>query len=234
MLLPRAIYSWLAEGNGRRIEADSFAPDANAAFTHAPNAVIDGLSALDLSEPDAALRLIAQCLAIHRSDLSRRLVDAEFVATMPSGIVLPARSTAEVIAEMLSSRPREVVAFGYEITDASFLVRLHDAARSAEAITLICDRKKHSGTAILNGWPASLAAPTIYEDVDRAGASEYASMHMKSLLVDGTDLLLTSANFTFHGHHENLEFGVRLRGKPALDAHSLYRQLLRSGLLEPL
>jgi len=234
MSLARTIYRWLSQSNGRRIEIDSFAPDGGTAFTCPPDVVAEGLTRRGISEPEAVLRLIAQCLAIHRSELNRRLVDAEFVATMPPGIVLPARSTSEVVAEMLSDKPREVIAFGYEITDAAFIEKLHEISLSAEAITLICDRRKRSGTAILDQWPAHAARPTVYEDVERVDASQYASMHMKSLLVDGRDLLITSANFTFHGQNENLEFGIRLRGQPALDAHSLYRQLLRSGLLEPL
>ena len=60
----------------------------------------------------------------------------------------------------------------------------------------------------------------------------YASMHAKCLLVDGEDLLVTSANFTFHGLHGNIEVGVRLSGPPASEARKIFSHLVREGVVE--
>ena len=60
----------------------------------------------------------------------------------------------------------------------------------------------------------------------------YSSMHAKCLLVDGTDLLITSANFTFHGLHGNIEIGARLSGSSALEARKFFSHLVDNGIVE--
>ena len=57
-------------------------------------------------------------------------------------------------------------------------------------------------------------------------------MHAKCLLVNGADLLVTSANFTFHGLHGNIEIGVRLSGPPALEARKMFSHLVENGVVE--
>jgi phosphatidylserine/phosphatidylglycerophosphate/cardiolipin synthase-like enzyme len=57
-------------------------------------------------------------------------------------------------------------------------------------------------------------------------------MHAKCLLVDGHDLLVTSANFTFHGLHGNIEIGIRLSGPPAAEARKIFSHLVGNQVLE--
>jgi len=58
-------------------------------------------------------------------------------------------------------------------------------------------------------------------------------MHAKCVLVDGSDLLVTSANFTFHGLHGNIEIGVRLSGAAAAEARKIFSHLVEDGVVEP-
>jgi hypothetical protein len=43
---------------------------------------------------------------------------------------------------------------------------------------------------------------------------------------------VTSANFTFHGLHGNIEIGVRLRGAPATEARKIFSHLVENRILE--
>lgn len=153
--------------------------------------------------------------------------------TLPAGQTSAARRTGGVIAEMLRDARDEVFALGYEISDDDVIAQFHEAARSARFV-LICDRGRGSGPALCRGWPADRIAPTIRQDRARADAPVYTSMHGKALLVDGRDLLVTSANFTFHGTRANIEFGIRLQDAVVGEAAAVFRELLRSGLLERL
>jgi hypothetical protein len=72
----------------------------------------------------------------------------------------------------------------------------------------------------------------IYQDVDRGEESVWSLMHIKSLLVDSVQLLVSSANFTAGGMERNIEFGIRTTGKPAADAKTVLTQLLRSDHFE--
>ena len=47
--------------------------------------------------------------------------------------------------------------------------------------------------------------------VNAETTDEMHKMHCKMIVVDDQDLLVTSANFTYHGMLGNIEFGVRLR-----------------------
>lgn len=173
-----------------------------------------------------------QSLAILEQELLPRLVEAEFVATMPSTATTDvARPIHLVLAEMLETAEKDVVAVGYEIEDEAFITALGRAARKVP-VTLIRDRQRSIGSRFADNWPKGVPLPTVFQDRERPDAAKYAKMHGKALLVDGKDLLVSSANFTFHGLHGNVEFGVRLRGAVASRAGDVFRVLVRSGLLE--
>ena len=97
---------------------------------------------------------------------------------------------------------------------------------------MICDRERGAGRRILEEWPSGFKKPRILQDRQRAGRAPYASMHAKCVLVDGNDLLVTSANFTFHGLHGNIEIGIRLSGPPVAEARKVFSHLVESRLLE--
>ena len=97
---------------------------------------------------------------------------------------------------------------------------------------VICDRARGSAQRILDAWPTVVARPKVFHDKKREGTAPYASMHAKSLLVDENDLLVTSANFTFHGMQGNIEIGVRLSGTPAIEARKIFSHLVESQIVE--
>ena len=133
---------------------------------------------------------------------------------------------------MVGSATSEIILIGYEMTDKYLIEQLGDAASRGATVILICDRGRGAAARILETWPSPTPSPRIYHDRERADRSAYASMHAKCLLVDARDLLITSANFTFHGLHGNIEIGVRLMGAPAAEARKIFSYLIESGVLE--
>lgn len=192
---------------------------------------VQGVAGTLPRDPERAALVCLQALAVHEQSLRTRLAEVEFVATMPTAASAAARGTAEVVLEMLTDARREVVALGYEIGDSSFLAALAEAARRVP-VTLIRDRTRAQDSDPLTRWPTGVPRPVVFQDRAREGAAPYAKMHGKALLVDGEDLLISSANFTFHGLHGNLEFGVRLRGSAVGRAGEVFRAMLESELLE--
>lgn len=114
---------------------------------------------------------------------------------------------------------------------ASMLGRIR-ATDSASVVRLICDRGRRAAARVLKTWPSPTAPPRIYHDRDHADGTTYASMHVKCLLVDTNELLVTSADFTFHGLHGNIEIAVRLRGAPAAEARKNFSHLVENRVLE--
>lgn len=175
--------------------------------------------------------LALQALHIQRSEAPDQPA-AEFVATLPAGTEVAARPTSVVVREMLAGPHGQIIALGYEISDQEFIARLHVAALQCPEIVLLCDRGRQSARRLIETWPADRHRPSVHQNIEWPDAAPLASMHCKALLVDGRDLLVTSANFTFHGLQGNMEFGVRLRGAEAQGARELFFQLIRSGLFE--
>jgi len=184
------------------------------------------------TEPVSVLRLCLQALRIQHEELRSRLLDAELVATLPPDTPGLARPTDRVVLEMITRARGEIILLGYELTDQILVRRLADAASHGTIVIMICDRGRGSAKRVLDAWPSDTRPPRIFHDRERTDGARYSSMHAKCLLVDGSDLLVTSANFTFHGLHGNIEIGVRLAGSPAAEARKIFGHLVESRLLE--
>ncbi|MEQ9504136.1 MAG: phospholipase D-like domain-containing protein [Deltaproteobacteria bacterium] len=198
------------------------------------------LPAVDLIEragrsarnPTLVVKVVLQALNIQRRLLERALFRGSFVATMPGEIPLGVSPTAQVIAEMLRPDCREVVALGYEISDAQFLARLRELATAGTRITLVTHAEQSDLEMLASDWPDH-SKPAIYVGSTAAMPAPFAKMHSKALVIDDDDLLVTSANLTFHGLQGNIEFGVRIRGHAAAEGKKVFEEMLKSGALVP-
>lgn len=182
-------------------------------------------------DPLAVVRLILQALAVQRSELEPGLVDAELVATLPGTLPSGAFSTAHAVSQMLCDGAKEVIALGYEVSYEDVLKRLQELSQGGTSVVLIVDRKQSRADELKAAWPVNCPVKIYVARTDEMDAA-YAKMHGKALLVDNDDLLITSANFTFHGHRGNIELGVRLRGAPARDARTVLDHMVNRGIVE--
>jgi len=190
------------------------------------------LAAINGLPPDKLLLVLLRALASQKTELSPRLVDAELVVTFPGSDTISARHTLQVVRQMITSAQKEILVAGFAITEAGgVLAQLAEAARRGVRIILVCsDWKSKAGQTaaalVDETWPAGSPRPKIYE---YQNDSETAGMHIKGLLVDGTDLLIGSANFTFPGLNTNFEMGVRLNGPVAQSARAVFTEFIATG-----
>lgn len=194
-------------------------------------ALAERVQARIAGEPVLFIKLVAQALQLQRRELEPKIVDASFVATLPGLLPMGTFGTAQAISDMLSSPSREVIALGYEISSSTFLSRLRELAAAGRRIVLLYDADQTDDAALRAGWPPHADVSFYAGRVDGAKAP-YAKMHGKALLVDGEDLLVTSANLTYHGLEGNIELGVRLRGAAASDARRILEHIARCGAFE--
>lgn len=184
-------------------------------------------------KPEERLLVLLRSLAAQKTALSPRLVDAELVVTFPGSNAITARQTLHVVRQMISGSKGEILVAGYAITDAGgVLGQLAEAASRGVRIVLVCsnwkDRTgKTAAMTTAEQWPSTAPGPTIYEYLN--DSPESAGMHIKCLLVDGTDMLIGSANFTFPGLNTNFEMGVRVNGSAAKSARAVFDESLRTG-----
>lgn len=217
----------------QKTSVDLFAPIEKGGLLDVPETgiALQRLSSLGFQDSARVLRVCLQALHVQYDIVKPRMLDVELVATLPPAIPGIARPTHQVILEMLRADVREVILLGYELTDHGTMKLLSDAVSRRADVIMICDRGRGAANRVIEGWPVGVPYPRIFHDKERANGAPYSSMHAKCLLVDGSDLLITSANFTFHGLHGNIEIGVRLSGSPAAEARKIFSHLVESGLV---
>lgn len=214
-----------------RKDLDLFAPIERSGLLQVPECG-SILGRIRSTDPGAVMRLCLQALRIQHEELRPKLVDAELVATLPPETPGIARPTERVVREMIDRASMEIILLGYELTDRKLIGLLGAAAGRGADVIMICDRGRGVAQRILDSWPSSSPPPRIFHDRERADSAPYASMHAKCLLIDGADLLVTSANFTFHGLRGNIEIGIRLGGAPAAEARKIFSHLVDSRVLQ--
>ena len=210
---------------------DLFAPLERGGVLEVPECA-SVLGRIQVTDPASVMRLCLQALRIQHEELRPKLLDAELVATLPSESPGIARPTERVVRQMIDGAKSEIILLGYELTDRDMIGLLATAASRGATVILICDRGRGAAARVFEAWASATPPPRIYHDRERSGGTAYASMHAKCLLVDGRDLLVTSANFTFHGLHGNIEIGVRLTGAPAAEARKIFSHLVENRILE--
>lgn len=214
-----------------REDVDLFAPIERGGLLTMPE-YSSMLGRVRSTDPASVIRLCLQALRIQHDELRPQLLDAELVATLPPETPGIARPTERVVLEMIDAAATEIILIGYELTDQNLIGLLAAAARRGASVIMICDRGRGAAQRVLESWPSPTPLPRIFHDRERVDGAPYASMHAKCLLIDSSDLLVTSANFTFHGLRGNIEIGIRLGGAPAAEARKIFSYLVESRILE--
>jgi phosphatidylserine/phosphatidylglycerophosphate/cardiolipin synthase-like enzyme len=155
----------------------------------------------------------------------------ELIWTAPVSFSVSARSTVLVIGEMINKAEHKITVVGYRVEEyASQIVSyLFDAMERGVDVTVILDRAQDQLGLFQKIW-GKRKLPKIYTR-SRGKTDRMESLHAKLVITDHLNLLVTSANLTYHGLFANIEIGVRIRGKLANTAQSLINSLIRIGEL---
>jgi len=137
----------------------------------------------------------------------------EVVCTAPSRLGVPVRTTFATALEMVRTAHHEIFVVGYVFTEgARDLVEQFAIARRDRGvrIALIGNRLQNQLAMLQSIWPPDSPPPDIFSR--QADSSDLmTALHAKILICDRAVALVTSANFSHHGLHENVEMGVRVK-----------------------
>jgi phosphatidylserine/phosphatidylglycerophosphate/cardiolipin synthase-like enzyme len=147
------------------------------------------------------------------------------VWTGPVQFDVPMRSTMAVTREMILGSVNRIIIVGYRITLGAKSIFDALAAQQSRGIvvTVILDEATNQKGILSKMWPKSMRLPTVYENRNEG------SLHAKLTLVDGRDMLVTSANLTYRGFQSNIEIGVRIKGPSTSKVDELLNALIRDG-----
>jgi phosphatidylserine/phosphatidylglycerophosphate/cardiolipin synthase-like enzyme len=133
----------------------------------------------------------------------------EIVCTAASRLGIPLRTTYATAIETVHEAQQTILLMGYVFTvgTRAFIKQLAVARRDrAVHVTLIGNRRQDQVSTIRSMWLADSPPPPIFSRESSTG-DDMAAMHAKLVICDNSVALITSANFSHHGLHENIEEG---------------------------
>ncbi|GEM_PF-6821192 len=193
----------------------------------------DGIS------PSGVATLLATANEVRKiAQLDREKIDIAWTGPDADGPYV--RPTEAVLDEMLQGvrESGEVLIVGYALIVAhespmlKVVEQLASASRSGALITVVLhnDGAEANRKNLLEHWDMNVRKPDIYT-WNPPPDHPYTKLHAKAIVVDRLDLLVTSANLTFHGLRLNLELGLRVRGPEANAVALRFDELIASGAL---
>lgn len=210
------------------------------------------LKGFSLSQVGILLRTIAQERQITLHDRP----PPELAWTGPEAPGTASRDTRVVVQELFAQAQRSVLVATYALdqnakADALFqtladrmdanpklavqffvnLMRPHSSTiPEKQLVQEFSDRFRH------NIWPGQRLPKVFYDPRSLAtGSGTKACLHTKCVVVDETDVFITSANFTEAAHNRNIETGVRLKDETIAKAlQHQFHSLVAHSQLRPL
>jgi len=192
-------------------------------------------------DPPALALLLRTVDGLRRTERLDR-PDIEVAWTGPDANGPLVRPTRLVIDEMLRrvSEAGEILLVGYAFTAPpgsameGVVDLLQDAVRKKVRITFVLHKGDEKGARpiVEQMWDIFLKKPRVMT-WSPSSKHPYTKLHAKVLIVDRVDMLVGSANFTFHGLESNLELGIRMRSPHAGAVAERFDHLISSGVLTP-
>lgn len=138
------------------------------------------------------------------------------------------------MVDLIGSATTEIIVVGYRISSgaAPILMELREASVRGVSVTIVAQDLEVYWNVIASAWRLP-PYPKLFTFV-RNDETSTISLHAKAIIVDRQSILITSANLTLHGLHDNIEFGVLSTGQAALSALSALEDLVSSGMLREL
>lgn len=145
------------------------------------------------------------------------------------------RPTLQVFQSMIENSNRSIFMTGYSLSDSSdglklIIHKLALAKNRGVEIKIALHEDGNNEHVLLTLWPKDIPYPTLLHWRGIPGDS-MAKLHAKILLVDNNDLLVTSANLSYHGLDANIEVGIRLGGNKVYEISRQFSALERDGIL---
>lgn len=160
----------------------------------------------------------------------RDVSTAKVVATLPDARVPSVPTTRSAVDALLSGCKRELLVVGYLLEDRAFLESVEDLCACGREVTIVGERAKGLFRLYRN-WKVTIPSPKFLTAVEPVPGAEFI-LHAKVVVVDRSEALVGSANFTMPGFRRNFEVGVRLSGKRAAeDIYRLIAELTRRHIL---
>lgn len=161
--------------------------------------------------------------------------ESALVWTGPQVVESALRSTHVVLCEMVDAATSQIVIATYSLRpemmdpDLSLFGRLARAQDRGVAVSLIVHQNPANREALERHWPGGTRPRLLTWPIPEG--DQMVKLHAKIAEVDDHDLMISSANLTYHGMFSNLEMGIWIRGTIAGEVRRHFDRLERAGHL---
>ncbi len=155
--------------------------------------------------------IIGLCVNVYASNNSE---ESELAITAPISFKLKARKIHEVIASMLQASQKSITLTGYAVSD--YFTDMIDLiiSKSQQGVYVriyLNDYEKHKSN--LRRLMDLRSKYLRVFDYQQKEDDAMAALHAKTIVVDERNLLVSSANLSYHGMEGNVEMGIRLESE---------------------
>lgn len=198
---------------------------------HDPNSLHHPLDVLHENFPNLSDDEVVELLniIIHVYNL-KRTEKVDLVATLPSHYKTQALPTISVIFDLIDSAKTLIMITGYSISDYAedLLMKIIEKSRSGVMVKIFVNKFDPTDSPIINRLDMYKGRYLeIYKYVEQD--DDMAALHAKTLSVDDSKSLITSANLSFHGLEKNIELGCLIESSDyAKKLHSLFSDLIKT------
>lgn len=169
-------------------------------------------------------QIIGLCVNVYSGKEAEK---AELAITAPISFKLKARKINEVITNMIQDSQKSITLTGYSVSD--YFSEMIDLiiSKSQQGIYVrlyLNDYEKHkTNLKRLMDLRTKHLRVFDYQKQD----DEMAALHAKTIVVDEKELLVSSANLSYHGMQGNVEMGIRLISEDkAKQVESLLKEMV--------
>lgn len=179
---------------------------------------LDRLQQLWLNEPSISPRELAAALhaAAACSNSISSMGTSELVWTGPKTTFIPARSTEQVVLQVVGAARARLFITSFNFSNASSVVSaLNSAVGRSVEINILLELSKKEGGALSNDSLAAMhhsvprARLFFWDPMERVDG--WSCSHAKCTVADGSIAFITSANLSDAAMERNMELGVLFR-----------------------
>ena len=179
-----------------------------------------------------------ECSEAHIVDILASLVSvyslkksekSELVVTAPESFKVKASKTKDVVADMITSAQKSIVMTGYSISDyfKDLLDIIIAKSQSGVYIRVYVNDIEKQKQALERLLAYQSKHLQLFEYI-KSEEDKMAALHAKMLIVDSSEMLISSANLSYHGMSGNVEIGLRVHStEKARELENIFKELVR-------
>lgn len=186
-----------------------------------------------------------ECSEAHIVDILASLVSvyslkksekSELVVTAPESFKVKASKTKNVVADMITSAQKSIVMTGYSISDyfKDLLDIIIGKSQSGVYIRIYVNDIEKQKQALDRLLAYQSKHLQLFEYI-KSEEDKMAALHAKMLIVDSSEMLISSANLSYHGMAGNVEIGLRVQSEEkARELENIFKELVRMKVMSRL